>query len=73
MRRYGASESSRGGESSLFFSPQGERGRDRARREAHAKRVGQAADDTSGTSAAQNRAEMSDTEPMTSVPAESLT
>ena len=26
-------------ESSLFFSPEGERGRDRARREAHAKRV----------------------------------
>ncbi|TQC40153.1 WhiB family transcriptional regulator [Rhodococcus sp. WS4] len=26
-------------ESSFFFSPEGERGRDRARREAHAKRV----------------------------------
>ncbi|QSE86978.1 WhiB family transcriptional regulator (plasmid) [Rhodococcus koreensis] len=31
--------SCRNASSSLFFSPEGERGRDRARREAHAKRV----------------------------------
>jgi len=51
-------ESSREVESSLFFSPEGERGRDRARREAHPKRVCPA-ENTSGTSAVQNRTEMS--------------